>query len=367
MDVKIAGQHVSQVVAPLLAAFTLPTIAVIVVTPPPHWRYVILSLFVVSTGLLLAGFQLSVGRLFHDAAPWNEIRAILTFLGLIALAAGLALLAASSREADRGALYAALAILAAGVLAPICLNLWLWLADRLRARPVVNVEQRVRRALQDPEISEIRLAGSRAARQAGPLSDWDFEVSARCFPAVMSRMPDLVAPLHPLAAQWDRLSARWCYMLILPGPVKVDLLFGQHRAISPPWTVTAGTLPRIDDHFWDWMLWLFSKQRPGSDDVLPAELGNLYQHLLRPLGVTAAPVTLDQAISDYRAARGDREDELGVRVPRTTEHAIMQALYPRHVHRDREKPPPRVDGSPVSEQAQRSCGSPEPVAPPRQE
>jgi hypothetical protein len=51
MDNNVSGQHISQVVAPLLAAFTLPTIAVIVVTPPPHWRYAILSLFVASAGL----------------------------------------------------------------------------------------------------------------------------------------------------------------------------------------------------------------------------------------------------------------------------------------------------------------------------
>jgi len=35
MDIKIAGEHVSQVVAPLLAAFTLPTIAVVGSLP---WR-----------------------------------------------------------------------------------------------------------------------------------------------------------------------------------------------------------------------------------------------------------------------------------------------------------------------------------------
>ena len=136
------------------------------------------------------------------------------------------------------------------------------------------------------------------------------------------------APLHPLAAQWDRLSPNWRYLLILPGLVTVDLLFDQPRAVSPPWTVTAGTLRGIDDHFWDWMLCLFSKQHSAGADHLPAELSKLYQHLLGPLGATAAPLTLDQAICDYRAARGDRENELGVRIPRATERAVMPALYP---------------------------------------
>src|ERR1700730_7609767 len=116
MKPQVGGEHISQVVAPLLAAFTLPTIAVVVVTPPRHWQYVILAMFVASTGLLLASFQLSVGRLFHHASPWNEIRAVLTFLGLISLAVGLALLVASARGADRAGLYAALAVLAGGVL-----------------------------------------------------------------------------------------------------------------------------------------------------------------------------------------------------------------------------------------------------------
>jgi hypothetical protein len=37
----------------------------------------------------------------------------------------------------------------------------------------------------------------------------------------------MVRPLHPVVAQWDRLSRSWCYMLVLAGPAKVALLFGR--------------------------------------------------------------------------------------------------------------------------------------------
>jgi hypothetical protein len=30
-----------------------------------------------------------------------------------------------------------------------------------------------------------------------------------------------------VVAQWDRLSRHWCYMMILAGPAKVDLIFGR--------------------------------------------------------------------------------------------------------------------------------------------
>src|SRR5260370_40200467 len=106
-------KHFSRVVSPLLAAFTLPTIAVIVTTPAKdwnQWRYPILCLFLASNGLLLASVQLSVGRLFKNASPWNEIRAVLAFSGLICLTLGLALLAASQFKADHAALVFTLVI-----------------------------------------------------------------------------------------------------------------------------------------------------------------------------------------------------------------------------------------------------------------
>jgi len=45
-------------------------------------------------------------------------------------------------------------------------------------------------------------------------------------------------------------------MMIFADPAKVDLIFGWPRPIAPPWLVSASTLTPVDDHFWDWALWL---------------------------------------------------------------------------------------------------------------
>ncbi len=185
------------------------------------------------------------------------------------------------------------------------------------------------RALSTGEgIEQIELTGSRASGLARPQSDWDFKIATTAFPEVRDAMPQLVAPLHPVIAQWDRLSRTWCYMLNLNGPVKVDLTFSQPHAPLPPWQVTAATLCRIDDHFWDWMLWLYSKQAANRQDIVAAELGKLHEHLLAPLGVMAAPSTLDQAVTAYRTARENWERQLVMRVPRAAEHTVTQAFHP---------------------------------------
>src|ERR1039458_5497665 len=87
-DGKEQGEHFSLIVAPVLAAFTLPTIALIAtLQPEQRWRNIILCLFVASTGLLLASFQLAVGRLFHDTSGWGAVRAALAAAGLTLLGA----------------------------------------------------------------------------------------------------------------------------------------------------------------------------------------------------------------------------------------------------------------------------------------
>jgi hypothetical protein len=138
-DDKESGQHFSLVVGPVLAAFTLPTIALIATTtPPPSHRNVVLSFLVVSTGLLLASFQLAVGRLFRDTPGWGAVRATLAFAGLISLATGLIVLAwPSSKAADW--VFLALLVLAAGVLVPIAMNVYQW-AKALRKRKRMDNE-----------------------------------------------------------------------------------------------------------------------------------------------------------------------------------------------------------------------------------
>jgi hypothetical protein len=51
---------------------------------------------------------------------------------------------------------------------------------------------------------------------------------------------------------------------------KVDLIFTEPHAVLPAWQVTAATLPGIDDHFWDWMLWLATKHQAGKAGLVAA-------------------------------------------------------------------------------------------------
>lgn len=180
----------------------------------------------------------------------------------------------------------------------------------------------------DPGIDRVELTGSRASGRAGPHSDWDFQIATEAFPEVRERMPALVTPLQPVVAQWDRLSRTWCFMLLLAGPVKVDLIFSQPHTALPAWRVTAATLPGIDDHFWDWMLWLSGKRTAGRRELVAAELGRLHGYLLGPLGVADAPATLEQAITDYRVARARWQGWLGCRVSPAAERAVMP-VFPR--------------------------------------
>ena len=127
-DSKDIGPHVSQVLPPLLAAFTLPTIAVIVTTPKlPHWVNIVLSLFVASTGLLLASFLLGTGRLFVDRTGWGAFRAFLAFMGLTFLAVGLGFLVwpwhGGLQPGYNHLIYWGLLVLALGIFFPMVANL----------------------------------------------------------------------------------------------------------------------------------------------------------------------------------------------------------------------------------------------------
>jgi hypothetical protein len=188
------------------------------------------------------------------------------------------------------------------------------------------VEAAVRAAL-EPHVRAIELVGSRADGRATECSDWDFRVETDDFEALAAALPGLVASLDPLAAQWDRLSAYWCYMLILPGPTKVDLIFSEQPHVDgPPWQPSRENLAELDAHFWDWVLWLGSKEAAGKDERVAEELTKLMAHLLGPLGVARAPASVAEAVADYRAARDRAERELGVSVPRELERAVAPAL-----------------------------------------
>jgi hypothetical protein len=127
-------------------------------------------------------------------------------------------------------------------------------------------------------------------------------VEAPDFEAAAAALPRLVEPLRPLAQQWDRLSPLPTYMLMLRGPVKVDFLFpGRPNPPAPPWVVSAETLPAVDAHFWDWILWLASKQ--GRDELVAEQLRLMHEHLLAPMGAERAPRSIAEALASYLEQR----------------------------------------------------------------
>jgi hypothetical protein len=178
-----------------------------------------------------------------------------------------------------------------------------------------------------PAVRRVELVGSRADSSPTPLSDWDFVVVTDRFVDVARALPELVTPLDPLAQQWDRISDYPCFMLMLEGPVKVDLIFPEEPYESlPPWTVSAETLDGIDQHFWDWILWLASKREKGQDQLVQGELVKMRDHLLRPIGVDRVPVSIEAAVVRYRSARDQWERELGIEVSRRREREVLSVL-----------------------------------------
>jgi Nucleotidyltransferase domain len=178
-----------------------------------------------------------------------------------------------------------------------------------------------------PGIRAVELVGSRANGSATRLSDWDFVVVTDRFDEVARALPTLVAGLDPLAQQWDRISEYPCYMLLLSGPVKVDLIFpGEPYESRPPWTVTAETLDGIDQHVWDWILWLVSKRERREDELVQRELVKMHDHLLRPMGVNQVPRSIEAAVERYRSARDERERAFGIQVTRRREREVLPVL-----------------------------------------
>lgn len=177
-----------------------------------------------------------------------------------------------------------------------------------------------------PAIVRVQLVGSRAEGRANALSDWDFAVEVTDFARVEPELPQRVEHMRPLAQQWDRLSDHATYMLMLEGGVKVDLIFDAPGRHEPPWVVCAEALPGMDHHFWDWIIWLASKDQQRKANVVVDELAKMHEHLLRPLGVETPPAGIEDAISLYRRARTRWEHDLGIATSRTVTQAVVERL-----------------------------------------
>jgi predicted nucleotidyltransferase len=192
----------------------------------------------------------------------------------------------------------------------------------------VDVSARVTEVLAaTPQVVRVELVGSRARGEESALSDWDFRLDTTNGATLARELPTLVEPLEPLAAQWDRLTERATYMLMLSGAVKVDLFPGdERRAIQPPWEPSASNLVAIDAHFWDWALWLGGKVLAEKAGVVAEELRKLHANLLGPLGVTSPPATVEQAVAEYRGARDRLEHRWEMSVPRRVGDEVALAL-----------------------------------------
>ncbi|HXS62013.1 MAG TPA: hypothetical protein VN767_04015 [Streptosporangiaceae bacterium] len=193
-----------------------------------------------------------------------------------------------------------------------------------------NTPEVVRMVWQTLELSDavggISLGGSRAKDYATRLSDWDLYLNGE--PArLMAELPGLVAPLRPLAAFWEPLSEDAGYMMVMDGPVKVDLFpVGGRRSLQPPWELSGTTLGAIDGHFWDWVLWLGSKALRGEAELVSDELAKMRWFLLGPLGVDRTPADLGEAVRLYLDARSEASGRFQVRVPEGLGRQVLAAL-----------------------------------------
>lgn len=184
-----------------------------------------------------------------------------------------------------------------------------------------------RALLAHPGVVGVVLVGSRATGEAGPLSDWDFRLDTSDFSAAARDLPRISQELGALAWQWDRLSDHACFMLMLEGAVKVDLLFlDQPHDVLPPWVGSKETLEGIDWHSWDWIVWLASKQAKGKAGLVETELGKMSEHILRPMGVEMIPKSIEHAVKAYRGALDDWERKLGRTVDRNLSIAVLKRL-----------------------------------------
>ena len=178
-----------------------------------------------------------------------------------------------------------------------------------------------------PAVNGVELAGSRSRGTHEELSDWDFAVTTSDFDAVAADMPELVAPLAPLGEQWEPMGHFPVYQVLLPGPAKVEYLFLDYsQQAAPPVTPSPTTLRALDNHFWDWIWWISTKASIGRHDLVTEHLRQLYEHLLRPMGVETAPETIDAAVDEFLQRRDVLERAYDVSVPRALEIEVRAGI-----------------------------------------
>jgi hypothetical protein len=178
-----------------------------------------------------------------------------------------------------------------------------------------------------PAANSVEFAGSRSRGTHDELSDWDFAVNTSDFEALVRDLPALVQPLEPLSQQWEPMGHFPGYQVLLRGPVKIEYLFlDRSQDPTPPRTPSPETLPAINTHFWDWMWWLTTKASIGRTDLVQEHLAQLYAQLLRPMGISEAPVSIEAAVESFVARRDALEERFGITVDRALENEVREGM-----------------------------------------
>ncbi len=184
--------------------------------------------------------------------------------------------------------------------------------------------------MQHAHIQAANLAGSRAAGIAHDFSDWDFVVEADDFDAVANDLPSLVESLRPIAQQWDRYADHACYMLMLAGAVKVDLIFpDQKQEWESAWQPSGDNLEAIDRHFWDWIVYVEQKRTGGHHAQVAILLRDMHTLMLKPMGIAEPPTSISEAVDFYTTTRHRLEQHFGVTVSRDLDDQVRPVVMAR--------------------------------------
>jgi predicted nucleotidyltransferase len=180
--------------------------------------------------------------------------------------------------------------------------------------------------MEHPAVRIAAITGSRMRGDATEWSDWDFLVEVIDFEAVSAALPVITKSLKPLSHLWDPLSRHAVYMIILRGPVKIDIIFDRPHEKKPPWTINSYTIMQVNSHFWDWILWIASKEAQGARDMVGKEFKKMYDYLLAPMGCPKSPGSVEGAVRDYLAALEKQKRLFNVEVDPALEIEVIKGL-----------------------------------------
>ena len=153
--------------------------------------------------------------------------------------------------------------------------------------------------IKHPLVKSVGLTGSHSRNEATEWSDWDFLIEVSDFDSFIPSLPALFQDLRPLSWLWDPLSRHRIFMMILKGPLKIDIIFDLPHEAELPWLVNKDSIIDIDRHFWDWIWWIAGKKIRGKEDLVKNELEKMYQFILLPLGGSECPVAVEDAVKEY--------------------------------------------------------------------